>query len=234
MIVLWIILGLLAFILLLLCCPVRGVLGFGEELELTLRYLFIKIPVLPAPEKQEELEKKPKKEKKEEESDDAEEKKTSGGPLDMLRSLLKAEGFGGLLDLAGKVVKLSGTTVGRILKHMHIRAFDLYAVAAAEDAASAAMLYGEACAVLYSASEIFFRLVKCKNHRVTVDVDFDAQKPYVKLSAELYLRPIHLAHHGIRYLFGLLPLFIRLIFSFRKGAAMRRKPAKNGKEAKST
>lgn len=216
MIVLWILLGLLAAVFLLLLVPVHADVRYRERLELDVRYLFLRRTLLPAPEEpQAEKAEAPSKEKK------LEAQKQKKNPmLEKLARFKEAEGLSGLLHLAGDFLRLTGTSAAKIIRRLKIRDFDLYVLTGDEDAAAAAILYGQACAVVYPAAEALFTLAKCRRRRVSVDLDYAVKTPAVQLAADVSIRPLFALFYGLQYLIGLLPIYQR--FSDPRSGAKRK------------
>lgn len=216
MIVLWILLGLLAVVFLLLLVPVHADVRYRERLELDVRYLFLRRTLLPAPEEpQAEKAETPSKEKKPEAQ-----KRKKNPMLEKLARFKEAEGLSGLLHLAGDFLRLTGTSAAKIIRRLKIRDFDLYVLTGDEDAAAAAILYGQACAVVYPAAEALFTLAKCRRRRVSVDLDYAVKTPAVQLAADVSIRPLFALFYGLQYLIGLLPIYQR--FSDPRSGAKRK------------
>ena len=216
MIVLWILLGLLAAVFLLLLVPVHADVRYREKLELDVRYLFLRRTLLPAPEEpQAEKAEAPSKEKKPEAQ-----KRKKNPTLEKLARFKEAEGLSGLLRLAGDFLRLTGTSAAKIIRRLKIRDFDLYVLTGDEDAAAAAILYGQACAVVYPAAEALFTLTKCRRRRVSVDLDYAVNTPAVQLAADVSIRPLFALFYGLQYLIGLLPIYQR--FSDPRSGAKRK------------
>lgn len=216
MIVLWILLGLLAVVFLLLLVPVHADVRYREKLELDVRYLFLRRTLLPAPEEpQAEKAEAPSKEKKPEAQ-----KQKKNPMLEKLVRFKEAEGLSGLLHLAGDFLRLTGTSAAKIIRRLKIRDFDLYVLTGDEDAAAAAILYGQACAVVYPAAEALFTLTKCRRRRVSVDLDYAVKTPAVQLAADVSIRPLFALFYGLQYLIGLLPIYQR--FSDPRSGAKRK------------
>ena len=216
MIVLWILLGLLAAVFLLLLVPVHADVRYREKLELDVRYLFLRRTLLPAPEEpQAEKAEAPSKEKKPEAQ-----KQKENPMLEKLARFKEAEGLSGLLYLAGDFLRLTGTSAAKIIRRLKIRDFDLYVLTSDEDAAAAAILYGQACAVVYPAAEALFTLTKCRRRRVSVDLDYAVKTPAVQLAADVSIRPLFALFYGLQYLIGLLPIYQR--FSDPRSGAKRK------------
>ena len=216
MIVLWILLGLLAVVFLLLLVPVHADVRYREKLELDVRYLFLRRTLLPAPEEpQAEKAEAPSKEKRPEAQ-----KQKKNPTLEKLARFKEAEGLSGLLHLAGDFLRLTGTSAAKIIRRLKIRDFDLYVLTGDEDAAAAAILYGQACAVVYPAAEALFTLTKCRRRRVSVDLDYAVKTPAVQLAADVSIRPLFALFYGLQYLIGLLPIYQR--FSDPRSGAKRK------------
>lgn len=192
MTVLYVILGIIGGLLLLLflltLIPVRAELRFHGEFTLTVKYLFLRIPLLPG-EPEGEAEEEPEEEKP----------KEPGKPGIRIKAALKREGLGGFLQALGELIKLLCGASAGILKRLKLRRFDLYlCVAGAGDAAAGALLYGRVAAGVYPACGGLFTLLPCKRKGVTVDMDYELEESRVDFSAELSIRPVFVIWEGLR------------------------------------
>ena len=230
MIVLWILLGLIVLIFLLLCIPVRFNLNYNGEATVSMRYLFFKYRVLPAPEKKP----KPKKEKKPSEKK-SEEKAKEKKPNPLLRQVKKykeAEGLSGLLTLAKDLLKATGTRFEKLLKHIKLKDFDLSVLVGGKDAAEIAILYGEVCAGVYPAVSVLLGLTNCKSPhgRVSVDLDYSVKEPKVLCTASGAVRPLFVVHHGVQFILRTILPFYNKFQNVGKPAVKSAAPAANKKE----
>ena len=183
--------GLLLLILLLTLIPLRAQLRFKGEFELTVKYLFIRVPLLPGEPKEEPEEPEEKGEKPKEPG--------RPGAIGRIKAALKREGLGGFLQALGELIKLLGQASKGILKRLKLRSFDLYlCVAGAGDAAAGAELYGKVSAGVYPACGVLFTLLPCKRKGVTVDLDYGLWENRVDLSAELSILPFFVVMEGLR------------------------------------
>ena len=213
MIFLWILLGLIVMILLALSIPVHVCIRYTDELALDMRYLFLRFKVLPAPEK-------PKKEKPKQTTPKKKKTTASAAPkekkpnilVQKFKDFVKAEGYKGFLGLVNRFLGLTGTAAVSIIRKVRIREFDLYVMTGGEDAAQAAILYGQTCAAVYPAAELLFRLTKSKKHRISVDLDYSVTEPYVILEADASIRPFYALHYALWYAGGVIPLLKRFLF----------------------
>ena len=186
-VILGIIGGLLLLILLLTLIPLRAQLRFRGEFELTVKYLFIRVPLLEPKEEPEEPEEKEEK------------PKDKPGFIGKIKAALKREGLGGFLQALGELIKLLEQASKGILKRLKLRSFDLYlCVAGAGDAAAGAELYGKVSAGVYPACGVLFTLLPCKRKGVTVDLDYGLWENRVDFSAELSILPFFVVMEGLR------------------------------------
>ena len=134
-----IVLGSIAlFLCLLLLCPLKLSLWYGEDLTLKIGYGPIRIRILPQKEQPEKI----KKEKKPKKEPPSEEKEAT-----FFQRLKEQHGISGLLRLATEVTKLAASTMKKLFSHVvvyHLRG-DIRL--SAGDAADTAILYGRVCAV---------------------------------------------------------------------------------------
>ena len=208
MTVLLVICGVLLFLFLLTLFPLRIHVGFEQEFSLTLRYLFLLFRLAPRKEEPEPEKKKPKKKKEKTEEESEKEKKID------IKLMLKRQGVSGFLQSLFELVKLVATDTKRLLSHLKLRRFDLYlCLAGAEDAADAAIQYGQVSGAVYSACSVLFKLMRCKKGAVSVDLDYQSEESTVVFTGVLSILPIFLLREGISLLIHGLPVVLRLLRS---------------------
>lgn len=189
--------ALLALLLLLSLFPVKASLAFETEFALTIRYLFLRLPILPAGEEEAQTPDQPKEEPKEKK-----EPKSGKSGADRIKAAFKREGFAGFLQALGDLIRLACEATAGILRGIRLRRFDLYlSVAGAEDAAAGALRYGQVSAGVYGACAGLFTLMPCEKKGVTVDLDYDSPENRVVFSAELSIRPFWILKEALAMLF---------------------------------
>lgn len=209
-VILWVLLGLLLLFLLLTLIPVRAQLEFHGEFALAVKYLFLRIPLLPG--KPEEETEEPEEPEGPEEEKPEKPKKTS--VADRVKTSLKHEGLGGFLQALGELIKLLFKASAGIIKRIRLRSFDLYlCVAGAEDAAAGAELYGKIAAGVYTACGGLFRLLPCKKKGVTIDLDYGLAENRVDFSAELSILPFFVVAEGLRLVLKSIRPLKKILFS---------------------
>lgn len=212
MIFLYILLGIFAVAFLALMIPVKLFFLYGEETELKISYIFYEKVILP-----EEKDNKPHEEKKSEEA--GHEKKE--GAFD-IRAFIDRNGLGGFISLVKDIVALIGKKVKKILKHLKIIELDIYASAGGDNVTDAAMLYGEACAVIYSAYGFISSISSPKYGGVSVDLDYEKES-FAVCELSCKLRPLFVLIHGLPMLLKLLPYINKLKKQPEKGKNNERK-----------
>lgn len=210
-----IVLGSIAlFLCLLLLCPLKLSLWYGEDLTLKIGYGPIRIPILPKKERPEQPE-KIKKEKKPKKEPPSEEKEPN-----FFQRLKEQHGLSGLLHLATEVTKLAASTMKKLFSHVvvyHLRG-DIRL--SAGDAADTAILYGRVCAVLQPCMAVLLPLVpKKKRKDVTMQVspDFVSEDSHISVYAQVGIKPLFL----LTAVFGALFRFVKIYLAANKAAKER-------------
>lgn len=211
MIVLSIILSVLAVIILLLLIPLKMDFRFSDlseesapnesdsqEIFFQISYLFFKFPFF-FNQSAEEKEEENGKDKAEEGTD------TGDFSKKKLLAFYRKKGLKGFLVFVKEVMKILTSSALKLLKHVKVKELDIYAVAGGEDAASTAVLYGEACAVLYPAAGFVKELCRCKTIGVSVDANYNRKSSAVRCICRVSILPIWILVDGLALIYKLLP-----------------------------
>lgn len=158
---LYILLGILLFVLIILLVPIGIKLKYQNKLELLLYIGFVKLRLIP------EKPKKPKKEKankkKDEKPKEPEKKK----------NIIQEKGLSWLVNLIKKTAELAGGVLKDFFKHIIVKKLLLSITVAEADAAKTAVNYGYYCSAVYPAMGLIVSAVKCKKYGVDIKPDFD-------------------------------------------------------------
>ena len=209
MIALYIILGILLLLFLISLIKVEVFASYSDELTLTLKVLFYKKTLLPAPEKPK---KQPeKKEQKPKEPQPKKEKKPKEKKPSYLTKLREKKGLTGLLSLLSGLAKIAAGTLKGLFSHLVIRKLDVGIALSSGDAASTAVNYGKLCSAVYPAVNVIVAATVCKNYNVTLEPVFDDEKQ-TEITAEVsaYLRVMFAAAEALKAAVRLLILRMRL------------------------
>lgn len=202
MVAIWIIGAVLLLAAFLLLAPVSFDISFRGSFSGQARYLFFKFPLAgsreeEAPPGQEDVPR--------------EAEAPSEGLLKKLRAMLRREGLEGFLQSLKELAQAVKDSSGGLLRHTRLKSFDLYiCLAGREDAAAAAVLYGQVCAVVYACCGALFHWRPGKRRRVSVDLDYQGEEHQVVFSGKASIRLLFLLKEGIILIWKALPFFKKL------------------------
>ena len=174
MIALYIILGILLLLFLISLIKVEIFASYTDELRLTLKVLFYKKVLLPAPPKKE----KPKQPQKEEPKPAQEKKpeKPEKEKQSYLSKLKEKKGLTGLLSLFTGLARIAAGALKGLFSHIVIHKLDVGIALSSGDSATTAVNYGKLCSILYPAVDIITAATVCKSYNVTLEPVFDDEK----------------------------------------------------------
>ena len=208
---LYILLGITAFFVIILSIPFHITVGYDDKIHLSIRYLFIKLDLLPVKSKPKK-EKAPKEEKPKEEKppkDDTPKEKKPNPLLEMV----KANGYDGMMAVLSNLVRILKIYGGKIFKSVVFDEIYLYISVATGDAASTAIKYGQTCQKVYPLMGFICSNNIVKKYDIDVDTDFLANKTQGEFLFDMHLciRKIINASIAmvIRLIFGVVITFIK-------------------------
>ena len=211
MVILYILLGIILFFTLLLSIPFHISIGYDEKIRLSIRYLFVKLDILPVKPKQKK--EKPPKEPKPEPEKKPEEPKDKVKKPNPLIEMVKANGYDGMMKVLsnfGHIMKIYG---GKLFKSVVFDEIYLYIKVATGDAASTAIKYGETCQKVYPVMGFICSNNVVKKYDIDVDTDFLANKTQGEFFFDIHLcfRKIINASIAmvVRLIFGVVITFIK-------------------------
>lgn len=194
MIVLWIILGIL---LILLFSPLCVTVIYQESFCAKIRFLFLTYTFPPekSKEKASQKEKATKKPKEKKENTDSKKDQSKW------KNFFKERGLGGMLDLMEKFMQQVTAPIKKLLTHFHIKKLICEVSVSTEDAAETAILYGQACAVIYPAVAMLTEAAKLYQFTVSVAPNFDEKKSSVNFEFKFHVLTIWLLIAAVQTLF---------------------------------
>lgn len=202
MIPLMVIGGILLLLAFLLLAPVQLEVRFQKDFSATVKYLFLRFPLT-----EEQAQELPKEPSVKEEQDKA----ASQGLGKKLKAMLRREGLRGFLRSLEELVQDVKNASRKLLMRVRLKRFDLYVcLGGKEDAAQAAVLYGQVCGVVYTACGTLFGLFPCKKKTVTVDLDYNRQDHRVEFFGLASVGMLFLLKEGLILLYRALPFFRKL------------------------
>lgn len=214
MIFLYVLLGILLFLLLLTLIPVQIEAEYSEKIVLILKIGFVNIKLLP-PQPKKAKKKKPKKNtsKKSTEKKESEKENT-------FAKLFKQEGLSGIVNILSNVAKIAKGVLMDVFRHIVITELYLNISLSEKNAADTAINYGVCCSAVYPAIGVICDVATCKDCQVNITPVFDESgKVEINFHTKLHIRIFWLVKlvitNGIKALV--------LLFKFRRAKKQENK-----------
>ena len=198
---LYIILGIIAFFVIVLSIPVVLDLEYTDAVRCKVSWLFLKFDIYPFPEKKKKEEKpKPKKE-------------------NFLKTFYNNQGLSGVLELLNNcVAALKRFSVKFIKRAVIFKKFHLDIHITEDDAAATAIKYGKVCSALYPSLGFICSNMKVKDYKVNVLADYCGEKTTVEFVTKTAFIPRALINAGIALVFSLLKQLLKVVISNNKSS----------------
>lgn len=171
-----VILGIIGLIVLLLSIPVKVSLAFDNKIHLSVKYLFIKLDILPVGPKKPKKPAKPKEEPKPEPEKKEEDKTPKEKKPNPILEMVKANGYDGMMLVIKNLGRVLGMYGGKLFKSIVFDEIDVYISVGTGDAASTAIKYGETCQKIYPVLGFICSNNIVKKYDILVEPDFLANK----------------------------------------------------------
>lgn len=220
-----ILIGIIAFFVLILSIPIKVSLSFDNKIHLSVKYLFIKLDILPAGPKKEKAP-KPKKdpEPKPEKPKDETPKEKKPNPI---VEMVKANGYDGMMLVIKNLGRVLGIYGGKLFKSVVFDEIDVYISVGTGDAASTAIKYGETCQKVYPVLGFICSNNIVKKYDILVEPDFLANKTENELFIDFSVTVRKIINATLAMVF-------RLIFSVALKFILGAKKGKENTQSKDT
>ena len=212
-----VIFSIIALFVIILSIPLKVALGYDDKISLDIRYLFVKLKILPTDPNKPKKEKAPKEKKPEEPKKEEAPKEKKPNPI---VEMAKANGFDGMMEVLGNLGNVLKIFGGKLLRSIVFNKADINITVGTGDAASTALKYGKTCQKIYPIMGFLCSNNVVKHHNINISADFLANdtKGNFYFEMNICLRKIINSAIG---------LVVRLIFN------VVLKFLKNGKKKKS-
>lgn len=213
--------SIIAFFILILSIPLKVSFSYEDKIHLSVKYLFIKLNILPTDPNKKKKEKPPKKETPPKEKPKKEKPEGEKKPNPIIE-MVKANGYDGMMAVIRNLGRILGIYGGKLFKSIVFDEIDLYISVGTGDAASTAIKYGEACQKVYPVFGFICSNNIVKKYDLNVEPDFLANKTQGEffIDMSITLRKI---------INATLAMVIRLIFGvvvkFLIGGSKKKAPA---------
>ena len=171
-----VILGIIGLIVLLLSIPVKVSLAFDNKIHLSVKYLFVKLDILPVGPKKPKKPAKPKEEPKPEPEKKEEDETPKEKKPNPILEMVKANGYDGMMLVIKNLGRVLGMYGGKLFKSVVFDEIDVYISVGTGDAASTAIKYGETCQKIYPVLGFICSNNIVKKYDILVEPDFLANK----------------------------------------------------------
>ena len=226
MVLLYILLGIIAFITLILSIRITINGEFFDEFKLNIKWLFINLQILPAKPKKDKPPKKekPKKEKTNDEQPADDTTKTIEKKENIFVKFYNNQGFDGVVELINNAAKDLGKMFSSFKKHIVLRELYLWMTISSGDAAQTALDYGRICQKVFPALSFICTNLTVKKYDVEIEPDFIGLKNKAQFAFSISIRPIFIIN-------AVIVLALRLVFNvvikFLKGTKNNNKNKEN-------
>ena len=203
---LYIILGIIAFFVLVLSIRITINGDFFDEFRLDIKWLFLKIQILPKVKKDKpKKEKKPKPEKEKKEEPAVAEEAPAEHKENIFVKFYNNQGFDGVIQLINNAATSIGKMLSSFKNHIIIRELYLWmTVTGGCDAAETALEYGRTCQKIFPALAFICSNMKVKKYDIEVEPDFLGLKNTAQFAFSISLRPIFFINAIVVLVFRLL------------------------------
>ena len=222
---LYIILGIIAFFVVLLSIKIAVTVHYEDDVAVSVKWLFIKINILPKKEKKPKKEKpkkekKPKEEKPKEESEVVKEPKKKKGD-NMFVRFYKNRGVSGVVQLLKDAAAALGGMFGRIGRAFLFEELYVSLDVGGGDSADTAIKYGKVCSAAFPAMGLIVNKARVKKYNIEITPDFIYGKTAARLHTKISLRPIRLINAVFVLVFELL---FKVVFKLLKHSKAPEEP----------
>ena len=223
---LYIFLGIVGFIVLLLSIRITVNGEFFDEFKLNIKWLFVKIDILPAQKKDKPKKEKAPKEKKEKPStEDVAPETPTEKKENIFVKFYNNQGFDGVIQLLNNVGKALGKLMHSFKKHIVLRELYLWlTVTGGCDAAETALEYGRVCQKVFPVLSFICTNLTVKKYDVEIEPDFLGSKNTAQFAFSVSVRPIFILNALIVLVFRLL---IKVVLKFLMGIKDKSKNNEN-------
>lgn len=190
----YIIAGILLFLLILLLIPVSADLSYFDRLIVKVRYGGIKVFDSGKPKKEKPA--KPAKARAEKEGKKKSEKQN------FISRIFKEKGTVGGIRFCFAVIKSALSRIIRVIRKIKIKKLALNITVASDDAATTAVSYGAVCAAVFPVIALIKENTKIGVEEVNVSTDFDKLSPEISAAVSLRTRLIYAVIAAVSMVFS--------------------------------
>lgn len=203
---LYIILGIIAFFVIILSIKVAVTVHYENDVELSVKWLFINLKILPKKEDAEKKKKepKPKKEKPQKEESEIVKEPKKKKQDNMFVRFYRNRGVSGVVQLLKDTANAVGGMFKRIGRAFLFEELYISLTVGAGDSAETAIKYGKICSAAFPAMGLIVSTMRVKKYNIEITPDFINGSNGAGLHTKISVRPIKLINAVIIVAFELL------------------------------
>lgn len=204
---LYVIIGVIAFFIVLLSIKLVITVHYEDDISLSVGWLFLKFNILPKKENEDKPKKeKKKKEKTEEQPQDKDEtvKEPKKKKDNMFVRFYKNRGVSGVVQLLKDAANALGGMFKRIGRSFLFEELFIALEVGASDSAETAIKYGKVCSAAFPAMGLIVSTMRVKKYSIDINPDFLYGRNVARLHTKISVRPIKLINAVIILAFELL------------------------------
>lgn len=218
--------GIAAFFIIILSIPIKITIGFDDKIRLSVKYLFIKLNILPVGPKKKKSD-KPKKEKKPKEEKIKEDKPTKEKKPNPIIEMVKANGYDGMMTVIKNLGEILGKYGGKLFKSVKFYRLDLHISVGTGDSASTAIKYGETCQKVFPVMGFICSNNYVRQYDINVEPDFLANKTEGEFYCDIGINLRKIINASIAMV---VRLIIKVVVKFIIGGTKKETAAVNGSD----
>lgn len=170
-----VLLGIVLFFVSVLSVPVKVTLAYDNKIRVSVKYLFVKLNILPVGPKKEKKPKKPKAPATPKESEKKEQAPKEKKPNPILE-MVKANGHDGMMTVITNLGNVFKTYGGKMFRSVVFDRLDLDITVGTGDSAATAIKYGQICQKVFPVMGFICSNNLVKKYDINVQPDFLANK----------------------------------------------------------
>ena len=209
-----VIFSIIALFVLILSVPLKISVGYDDKIHLSVKYLFIKLDILPAGTKKKKApkkEKEPKEKEKKEKTEDAPKEKKPNPILEMV----KANGHDGMMLVLSNLGRVMKIYSGKLFKSVVFDEIVLHICVGTGDSAATAIKYGKTCQKVYPIFGFICSNNLVKRYDIDVHPDFLANKTESEFYMDFHICIRKIINASIGMVFRLI---FKVVLTVLKGA----------------
>ncbi len=180
-----VLLGIGLFFVSALSVPVKVSLAYDDKIRVSVKYLFVKINILPAgPKKKKDTQKSQPQKKEKKPKDETAPKEKKPNPL---LEMVKANGHDGMITVISSLGKVLGTYSGKVFKSVVVDNLYLNITVGTGDSAATAIKYGKICQKVFPVLGYICSNNVVKRYDINVEPDFLANETVGSFSCDMYV-----------------------------------------------